>query len=135
MTKSVTLKGLSSVSTERELDLVRIDGSGDGDQEPAIVDIHRGLLGPLIASLKQAARAFPPAREADAVLSQPMQLQGAEIIALEDGSLGLQLALDDGLRLAVIIPFGEIAPLKECLEAIAALSDLSTADISGSTVH
>lgn len=133
MTESVTLKGLSSVSTECELDLVRSDGSGD--QEPAVVDVHCGLLGPLIASLKQAARAFPPAREPDAVLSQPMQLMGAKVVALEDGSLGLQLSLDEGLRLTVAIPFGEISPLRECPEAIAALSDLSTADASGSTLH
>jgi hypothetical protein len=133
MTQSVTLKGLSSVNPERELDLVRIDGTDD--REPAVVAIHRGLLGPLIASLKQAARAFPPEHDSSAFLSQPMQLMGAEVIALEDGSLGLELLLDDGLRLTVTIPFSELAPLKTCLEAISALSDLSTADVSGSTVH
>jgi hypothetical protein len=133
MTQSVTLKGLSSVSPDRELDLVRIDGSSD--REPATVDIHRGLLGPLIASLQQAARAFPPEFESGGRFTQPMQLNGAEIVALEDGRLGVDLLLDSGLRLTITIPFGEIAPLRQCLEAIAALSDLSLADITGGTVH
>jgi hypothetical protein len=131
MTARTTITGLRGVCAKRQQDVVHIDFSAD--QHPLHVALHRGVLGTLIASLMQAARAFPS--DSEEFLSQPLQLAGVGVISFEDGSFGLELQLDEGLNLFVAIPPEVIAPLLNSVNAIHALDDAMTEDLSGMTQH
>jgi len=95
--------------------------------------LHRGVLGTLIVSLLQAARAFPG--ESDEFLSQPLQLTGVGVVSFEDGTFGLELLVDDGLRLFVAVPSESIAALRDCVNVIDALDDAMTDQSAGMTQH
>ena len=131
MTARTMITGLSGVCPKRQQDVVHIDFSAD--QRPLHIALHRGVLGTLIASLMQAARAFPS--DSEEFLSQPLQLAGVGVISFEDGSFGLELQLDEGLHLFVAIPPEVIAPLRNSVNAIHALDDAMTEDLSGMTQH
>jgi len=87
----------------------------------------------LIVSLLQAARSFPA--ESDEFLSQPLQLTGVGVVSFEDGSFGLELLLDEGLRLFVAIPTESIAALRECVNVIDTLDNAMTDQPAGMTQH
>jgi hypothetical protein len=131
MTARTMITGLSGVCPKRQQDVVHIDFSAD--QRPLHIALHRGVLGTLIASLMQAARAFPS--ESEEFLSQPLQLAGVGVISFEDGSFGLELQLDEGLHLFVAIPPEVIAPLLNSVNAIHALDGAMAEDLSGMTQH
>lgn len=125
------ITGISGVRADRRTDMVEVDCSAGS--HPQRINLHRGVLGTLVASLLQAARAFPG--ESEEFLSQPLQLQGASVISFEDGTLGLELLLDDGLRLFVAVPRESIAGLRSCANLIGALGNAMTEERSGMTQH
>jgi hypothetical protein len=129
----LTLNGLSTVESDVEHDLVRVEGSCD--DEPVALQIHRGVLGSLIMSLLQTAGSFPADNEAGELLTQPLHLTGAGLIALEDGKIGLELALDQGLRVVLTIPRDRVALLMSCVEALDILSNTSVAKLAGASLH
>lgn len=131
MTDRITITGISGVRPQRHQDVVQIDCSAG--QRPVRLALHRGILGTLIASLLQAARAFPG--DSEEFLSQPLQLTGVGVVSFEDGSLGLELLLDEGLHLFVAIPTEHIAPLRNSVNMINALEAAMTDERSGMTQH
>lgn len=131
MTDRTTITGISSVRPERGRDVIRIDGSA-GEQSISL-DLHRGVLGTLIVSLLQAARALPGDKEE--FLSQPLQLAGVGVVSFEDGTFGLELLLDEGLRLFVAIPSESIGALSKCLDVVEALDRAMSDQSAGMTKH
>jgi hypothetical protein len=131
MPDGLTITGISGVRPNRRHDLVHIDCSAE--QQSVQFALHRGVLGTLIASLLQAARAFPG--ESDEFLSQPLKLTGVGVVSFEDGSFGLELLLDDGLRLFVAIPSGGVATLRNCVTVIDSLDGAMSVERSGMTQH
>lgn len=131
MTDRITITGISGVRPHRHHDVVHDDCSSD--QRAMHLALHRGVLGTLIVSLLQAARAFPG--ESDEFLSQPLQLTGVGVVSLEDGSFGLELLLDEGLRLFVAVPSESIAALHDCVNVIDALDNAMTDQSAGMTQH
>ena len=131
MTDRITITGISSVRPERGRDVIRIDGSA-GESAVAL-DLHRGVLGTLIVSLLQAARALPG--DSEEFLSQPMQLTGVGVVSFEDGSFGLELLLDEGLRLFVAIPTESIGTLRKCVDVVDTLDHTMTDQSAGMTQH
>ena len=131
MADRITITGISGVRPDRQRDLVQIDCSAG--QRPVHIDLHRGVLGTLIVSLLQSARAFPGGSEE--FLSQPLQLTGVGVVSFEDGSFGLEMLLDEGLRLFVAVP-DELFPLLErCVNAVGALGHAMSEERSGATTH
>jgi hypothetical protein len=57
MTDRVTITGISGVRPNQQRDVVHVDCSSE--QRSLNLALHRGVLGTLIVSLLQAARAFP----------------------------------------------------------------------------
>lgn len=131
MTDRITITGISGVRPNRHDDVVHIDCSAE--QSPLRIALHRGVLGTLIVSLLQAARAFPS--DSDEFLSQLLQLTGVGVVSFEDGSFGLELSLDDGLRLFVGIPDESVASLRNCVNVVHALGSSLTEERSGMTQH
>jgi hypothetical protein len=131
MTDRIMITGISSVRPNRHNDVVHLDCSVD--QRDMHLALHRGVLGTLIVSLLQAARAFPG--ESDEFLSQPLQLTGVGVVSFEDGSFGLELLLDQGLRLFVAIPSESIAALRNCVNTIDDLGDAMADQPAGMTQH
>ena len=131
MTDRVTITGISGVRPNRQLDVVHVDCSSE--QRSLNLALHRGVLGTLIVSLLQAARAFPG--DTDEFLSQPLQLSGVGVVSFEDGSFGLELLLDEGLRLFVAVPSDSIAALRNCVNVIDTLDNAMTDESVGMTQH
>jgi len=131
MTDLVTITGISNVRPDRRRDVVHVDCSAD--TRAMALALHRGVLGTLIVSLLQAARAFPG--ESDEFLSQPLQLTGVGVVSFEDGSFGLELLLDEGLRLFIAVPSESIAALCDCASVIDTLDDAMTGQTAGMTQH
>jgi hypothetical protein len=131
MTDRITITGISGVRPKRHQDVVQIDCSAE--QHPLRLALHRGVLGTLIASLLQAARAFPS--DTEEFLSQPLQLAGVGVVSFEDGSLGLELLLDEGLHLFIAVPTEHIAALRNSVNMINALESAMTDERAGMTQH
>jgi hypothetical protein len=131
MADRITVTGISGVRPDRRNDVVRIDCSAD--QRPVHIALHRGVLGTLIISLLQSARAFPG--DSEELLSQPLQLTGVGVVSFEDGSFGLEMLLDEGLRLFVAIPDDALPLLQRCVNAIGALGHAMSEERSGATTH
>jgi hypothetical protein len=131
MTDRITITGISGVRPKRHQDVVQIDCSAE--RTPLRLALHRGVLGTLIASLLQAARAFPS--DSEEFLSQPLQMTGAGVVSFEDGSLGLELLLDEGLHLFIAVPTEHIAGLRNSVNMINALESAMTEERSGMTQH
>jgi hypothetical protein len=131
MTDRITITGISGVRPKRHQDVVQIDCSAE--QHPLHLALHRGVLGTLIASLLQAARAFPS--DSEEFLSQPLQMTGVGVVSFEDGSLGLELLLDEGLHLFIAVPAEHIAALRSSVNMINALESAMTEEQSGMTQH
>ena len=131
MTDRLMITGISSVRPNRQRDAVHVDCTSD--QRSMHVALHRGVLGTLIVSLLQAARAFPG--DSDEFLSQPLQLAGVGVVSFEDGSFGLELLLDEGLRLFVAVPSESIAALRDCVKVIDTLDNAMTEHPIGMTQH
>jgi hypothetical protein len=131
MSDRITITGISSVRPERGRDVIRIDGSA-GEQSISL-DLHRGVLGTLIVSLLQAARALPG--DSEEFLSQPLQLAGVGVVSFEDGSFGLELLLDEGLRLFVAMPSESIGALRKCVDVVDALDRAMSDQSAGMTQH
>jgi hypothetical protein len=131
MTERITITGISGVRADRRKDIVHLDCSAE--QHPAHITLHRGVLGTLIVSLLQAAQAFPS--DSDEFLSQPLQLTGVGVVSFEDGTLGLELLLDEGLRLFIAVPSDSVAMLRNCVNVIGALGNAMTEERSGMTRH
>ena len=131
MTDRITITGISGVRPNRPSDVVHLDCSAD--QRSLHLALHRGVLGTLIVSLLQAARAFPG--ESDEFLSQPLQLTGVGVVSFEDGSFGLELLLDEGLRLFVAIPTDSIAALRDGVKVIDTLDNAMAENSAGMTQH
>jgi hypothetical protein len=131
MTDRITITGISGVRPNRPSDVVHLDCSAD--QRSLHLALHRGVLGTLIVSLLQAARAFPG--ESDEFLSQPLQLTGVGVVSFEDGSFGLELLLDEGLRLFVAIPTDSIAALRDGVNVIDTLDNAMAENSAGMTQH
>jgi len=131
MTDRIMITGISGVRPHRRHDVVHVDCSSD--KRSTHLALHRGVLGTLIVSLLQAARAFPG--DTDEFLSQPLQLTGVGVVSFEDGSFGLELLLDEGLRLFVAVPTESIAALRECVKVIDTLESAMTEHSVGMTQH
>ena len=131
MTDRIMITGISGVRPHRHHDVVHVDCSAE--QRDMHLALHRGVLGTLIVSLLQAARAFPG--ESDEFLSQPLQLTRAGVVSFEDGSFGLELLLDEGLRLFVAVPSESIAALRDCVNVIDTLDGAMTDQPAGMTQH
>jgi hypothetical protein len=131
MTDRITITGISNVRPDRRRDAVHVDCSA-GKRDISLA-LHRGVLGALIVSLLQAARAFPG--DSDEFLSQPLQLTGVGVVSFEDGSFGLELLLDEGLRLFVAVPSESIETLRDCVGVIDTLDDAMTSQPAGVTQH
>ena len=131
MTDRITITGISGVRPNRPSDVVHLDCSAD--QRSLHLALHRGVLGTLIVSLLQAARAFPG--ESDECLSQPLHLTGVGVVSFEDGSFGLELLLDEGLRLFVAIPTDSIAALRDGVKVIDTLDNAMAENSAGMTQH
>lgn len=129
--RSITITGISHVRPDRRRDVVQVDCSA-GTRDVSVA-LHRGVLGTLVVSLLQAARAFPG--DSEAFLSQPLQLTGVGVVSFEDGSFGLELLLDEGLRLFVAVPSESIEMLCECAGVIETLDDTMTGQPAGMTQH
>jgi len=131
MADRITVTGISGVSPDRHNDVVQIDCSAG--QRPLKIDLHRGVLGTLIVSLVQSARAFPG--DSEEFLSQPLQLTGVGVVSFEDGSFGLEMLLDEGIRLFVAVPDDVLPLLQRCVNAIGALGHAMSEERSGATTH
>ena len=131
MTDRVTITGISGVQPNRQHDVVHVDCSSE--QRSLNLALHRGVLGTLIVSLLQAARAFPG--DTNEFLSQPLQLAGVGVVSFEDGSFGLELLLDEGLRLFIAVPSESIAALGDCVNVIDTLDGAMTDHPVGMTQH
>jgi hypothetical protein len=131
MTDRIMITGISGVRPRRGHDVVHVDCSSD--KQSTHLALHRGVLGTLIVSLLQAARAFPS--DADEFLSQPLQLTGVGVVSFEDGSFGLELLLDEGLRLFVAIPTESIAALRDGVNVVDTLDSAMTEHSAGMTQH
>ena len=131
MTDRIKITGISGVRPNRHRDVVHVDCSAE--QHDMHLALHRGVLGTLIVSLLQAARAFPG--DSDEFLSQPLQLTGVGVVSFEDGSFGLELLLDEGLRLFVAVPSESIAALHDCVNVVDALDSAMTEHPTGMTQH
>jgi hypothetical protein len=131
MTDRITITGISGVRPNRQRDIVHLDCSAD--QRSLHFALHRGVLGTLIVSLLQAARAFPA--DSEEFLSQPLQLTGVGVVSFEDGSFGLELLLDEGLRLFVAIPTDSIAALRDGVNVIDTLDHAMAEHPAGMTQH
>jgi hypothetical protein len=131
MTDRIMITGISGVRPNRHGDVVHVDCSAD--QRSMHLALHRGVLGTLIVSLLQAARAFPG--DSAEFLSQPLQLTGVGVVSFEDGSFGLELLLDEGLRLFVAVPSESIATLRNSVNVIGTLDEEMTDESAGMTQH
>ncbi len=131
MSDRITVTGISGVRPDRHSDVVQIDCSAD--QRPVKIELHRGVLGTLIVSLLQSAKAFPS--DSEEFLSQPLHLTGVGVVSFEDGSFGLEILLDEGIRLFVAIPDDILAQLQRCVNAIGALGHAMSEERSGATTH
>jgi hypothetical protein len=131
MTDRMTITGISGVRPDRRKDVVHIDCTAD--QRPLSFDLHCGALGTLIVSLLQAARTFPG--DSDEFLSQPLQLTGIGVVSFDDGSFGLEMLLDEGLRLFIAIPEDSIGSVRKCVNVISALGNAMMLEPSGMTQH
>jgi len=131
MTDRIIITGINGVRPHRHHDVVHVDCSAD--QRSMHFALHRGVLGTLIVSLLQAARAFPA--DTDEFLSQPLQLTGVGVVSFEDGNFGLELLLDEGLRLFVAIPTESITALHDCVNVIDTLDNAMTGHAAGMTQH
>jgi hypothetical protein len=69
------------------------------------------------------------------VPEQPLQLTGVGVVSFEDGSFGLELLLDEGLRLFVAIPSESIAALRDGVNVIDTLDGAMTDQSAGMTQH
>ena len=131
MTDRIMITGISGVRPHRHNDVCAVDCSSD--QRSTHLALHRGVLGTLIVSLLQAARAFPS--DTDEFLSQPLQLTGVGVVSFEDGSFGLELLLDEGLRLFVAIRTESIAALHDCVNDVGTLDSAMTGHAASMTQH
>jgi hypothetical protein len=131
MTDRITITGISGVRPNRHQDVVHVDCSAG--QRPLRLTLHRGVLGTLMASLLQAAKAFPS--DSDEFLSQPLQLTSVGVVSFEDGSFGLELLLDEGLHLFIAIPTDSIAELRNAVNVISVLDNAMDEGLSGMTQH
>lgn len=131
MTDRITITGISGVRPKRHQDVVHVDCSAK--QHHLLLALHRGVLGTLIASLLQAARAFPS--DSEEFLSQPLQLTGVGVVSFEDGTLGLELLLDEGLHLFVAIPNESVDALRTSVNVVHALGAAMTEEQAGMTQH
>jgi hypothetical protein len=131
MADRLSVTGITSVRPDRRNDVVEIDCSAG--QSPVKIDFHRGVLGTLIISLLQSARAFPG--DSEEFLSQPLQLTGVGVVSFEDGSFGLELSLDEGIRLFVAVPNDTLSLLQRCVNAVGALGHAMSEERAGATTH
>lgn len=131
MNDRIVITGISGARPNRQRDVVHVDCTSD--QRSINLALHRGVLGTLIVSLLQAARAFPG--DSDEFLSQPLQLTGVGVVSFEDGSFGLELLLDEGLRLFVAVPSESIGALRDCVKVIDTLDNAMTEHPIGMTQH
>jgi hypothetical protein len=131
MTDRVTITGISGVRPNWQRDVVHVDCSAE--QRSLNLALHRGVLGTLIVSLLQAARAFPG--DTNEFLSQPLQLAGVGVVSFEDGSFGLELLLDEGLRLFIAVPSESVAALCDSVNVIDTLDGAMTEHPAGMTQH
>jgi hypothetical protein len=117
------LHSLRSVTIDARRQLVLIKGNLP-NEDPVSFTVHRRVLSALIGCLIQAEATFPKSDGAASLLSQPLKLGGAAVIALGDGEgeFGIELVLSEGLLLRVIVPREAIKPLGLCIEALVARS-------------
>ena len=127
MTRSRAIDAISAIQPDLIRDVVHIECAG-GD-ETTHLDLRSGALGNLILGLRQAAKAFPGSGDFE---GQPLILTGTGLIAIEDGTLALELVLDGTLRVVIEIPEAGMPALQECLFAIEAIRD---PDPTGMTAH
>jgi hypothetical protein len=126
LAKPQTIHDLTAVSIDTGRDLVLVKGRMPNTDAIAF-HLHRRTLTALIASLIRAHEQFPRMESEAEFPSQPLRLKGAAAIALGDGqpAYALELLLDDGLSLCVVVPDEAAKPLRQCLDVLIARIDVS----------
>ncbi len=87
------------------------------------MDLPDGLVGGLIVSLISQIQHLRPSG-----VAQPMTLNSGRSFALPDGRIGLELLLENAVRLPVLFPKEAIGALRETLEELDRLSQSSPAE-------
>ena len=89
---------------------IRMKGT---DNRVYCFDLPEPLVGPLVIGLVSQATALTPSG-----LTQPMVLNSAKIFTLDDGRAGVELLLENVVRLPVIFPQEAIEPLRNALDKL-----------------
>jgi hypothetical protein len=87
------------------------------------MDLPDGLVGGLIVSLISQIQHLRPSG-----VAQPMTLNSGRSFALPDGRIGLELLLENAVRLPVLFPKEAIGALRETLEELERLSQSAPAE-------
>jgi hypothetical protein len=95
----------------------------DDDNTVYQMDLPDGLVGGLIVSLISQIQHLRPSG-----VAQPMTLNSGRSFALPDGRIGLELLLENAVRLPVLFPKEAIGALRETLEELDRLAQSSPAE-------
>jgi hypothetical protein len=114
MTERFTVQAINSVLPDAATELVHIECQTDDEQGQ--LDVHAGALSTLVLGLRQAAQAF--STSGTDFSGQPLELTGAGLVLLQDGTVMLELVLDGSLRVVVSVPERALPSLQECLFAM-----------------
>ena len=95
----------------------------DDDNTVYQLDLPDGLVGGLIVSLISQIQHLRPSG-----VAQPMTLNSGRSFALPDGRIGLELLLENAVRLPVLFPKEAIGALRDTLEELDRLSQSSPAE-------
>jgi hypothetical protein len=111
MTERFTVQAINSVVPDATADLVHIECQTN--EQDGQLDIHAGALSTLVLGLRQAAKALSVG--STEFMGQPLNLGGAGVVSLDDGTVLLELVLDGSLRVVINIPDSALPALHECL--------------------
>jgi hypothetical protein len=95
----------------------------DDDNTVYQLDLPDGLVGGLIVSLISQIQHLRPSG-----VAQPMTLNSGRSFALPDGRIGLELLLENAVRLPVLFPKEAIGALRDTLEELERLSQSAPAE-------
>jgi hypothetical protein len=83
-----------------------------------IVEIPLAILGSFLINLRAIAQQIMAGTSSAPFLGQPLTLNSGRPFQVSDDRVGLELTLDNGLRLPVVFPRSAIKALRKSLDAL-----------------
>jgi hypothetical protein len=112
----IQLSAMLGIEVDRNAHSLRLQAR-DAHQNIYQINLPESMLGGLIVGLRSQIN-----RLRGSAVGQPMTLDSGQAFTLPDGRVGLELMLDNAVRLPVIFPKEAIAVLRKSLDELERLS-------------